>query len=115
MHGPRVTAACVPIVTFEGWALAEDIRTGLEPGDLGWLDDDLAFVEDWGFDPAEISVPVILWQGEQDPMVPFAHGAWLARRLPRVRAHLLPDHGHLSITVDSIEAVLDDLIEAADG
>ncbi|MCI0584659.1 MAG: alpha/beta fold hydrolase [Chloroflexi bacterium] len=95
-------------------SLAEDIRTGLEPGDLGWFDDDLAFVDDWGFDPAGISVPVSLWQGEQDRMVPFAHGAWLARRLPRVRAHLLPDHGHLSITVDSIGAVLDDLIEAAD-
>lgn len=94
-------------------SLAEDIRTGLEPGYLGWFDDDLAFVRDWGFEPAGISVPVSLWQGEQDRMVPFAHGAWLSRVIPRVRAHLLPDDGHLSITVDSIGAVLDDLIAAA--
>jgi pimeloyl-ACP methyl ester carboxylesterase len=94
-------------------SLAEDIRQGLESGYLGWFDDDLAFIRGWGFDPARITVPVALWQGQMDRMVPFAHGVWLANLLPGVRARLLPEHGHLSIAVDSIGAVLDDLIEAA--
>ena len=94
-------------------ALASEIRHGLEPGFFGWFDDDLAFVAGWGVDLGQISVPVSLWQGREDRMVPFAHGAWLANELPNVRAHLLADEGHLSITVASIGQVLDDLVGAA--
>jgi pimeloyl-ACP methyl ester carboxylesterase len=95
-------------------SLARDIRHGLESGYLGWFDDDLAIIAPWGFDLARISVPIALWQGEEDRMVPFAHGVWLSKALPNVRARLLPDDGHLSISVTSIGAVLDDLIDLAD-
>ena len=91
-------------------ALAADVRHGLEGGTWGWHDDDLAFVRPWGVDLASIRVPLTLWQGEEDRMVPFAHGAWLAEHLPGVRAHLLPDHGHLSLAVSSIGLILDELV-----
>jgi pimeloyl-ACP methyl ester carboxylesterase len=44
----------------------------------GWVDDDLAFVQPWGFDPAGISVPVLVRYGMTDVFVPPAHGEWLA-------------------------------------
>jgi pimeloyl-ACP methyl ester carboxylesterase len=44
----------------------------------GWVDDDLAFVQRWGFDPADISVPVLVRYGMTDVLVPPAHGEWLA-------------------------------------
>src|SRR5690606_41104898 len=58
--------------------LAEDLAgqcaAGLRPGLDGWLDDDLAFVRPWGVSVEEITAPVFGRQGEQDLMVPPAHG-----------------------------------------
>jgi pimeloyl-ACP methyl ester carboxylesterase len=80
-----------------GAFLTETFAAGLAEGVDGWLDDDLAFVSPWGFDPGDIAVPVQVWQGRQDRMVPFAHGVWLARRLPRVDVRMSPDDGHLTL------------------
>ena len=46
---------------------------------------------------ASHAVPVQLWQGKADLMVPYAHGVWLAERIPNVDARLLAEEGHLSI------------------
>jgi pimeloyl-ACP methyl ester carboxylesterase len=77
--------------------LAASARHALSNGIAGWRDDDLAFVSPWGFDPAAITVPVAVWQGDQDRMVPFDHGRWLAAHIPGATAHLLPGEGHLSV------------------
>ncbi|MCW2606951.1 MAG: alpha/beta hydrolase fold protein [Frankiales bacterium] len=92
-----------------GMALA--LRDGVD----GWLDDDLAFTQPWGFAPEDVAVPAHLWQGEQDLMVPPAHGRWLADRLPRCTPHLLPDDGHLTLLLRRPAQVLQDLREALRG
>ncbi len=75
----------------------EWMARGQRPGVNGWLDDDLAFTRPWGFDLASISVPVLLLQGRQDMMVPFAHGEWLERHIPGVTAELTEEDGHLTL------------------
>jgi pimeloyl-ACP methyl ester carboxylesterase len=89
---------------------ARAFRAGLSAGIAGWRDDDLAFVRDWGFSPAAPgdAAPVAIWHGEQDGMVPFSHGEWLARRIPGARNHLMQGVGHLSMRFDEI---FDDLLE----
>jgi len=77
--------------------LHEASARALEPGVAGWRDDDLAFTRPWGFELADVSVPVLLWQGVQDLMVPADHGRWLAERIPGVEAHISEEDGHLSI------------------
>jgi pimeloyl-ACP methyl ester carboxylesterase len=92
--------------------MLESFTHGCERGIEGWAEDDLAFTVDWGFDLHEITVPVAVWQGAEDRMVPFAHGQWLARHVPGARAHLYDDEGHLSLW-SKLDAVFDDLKEMA--
>ena len=89
--------------------LATSVRRAVSAGIDGWRDDDLAFVRDWGFDLGAISVPVSVWQGAHDRMVPFAHGRWLAAHIPGAREHLYDDEGHLSLVGSRCRAILDDL------
>jgi pimeloyl-ACP methyl ester carboxylesterase len=63
------------------WLYAASIR-GLEPGYEGWLDDDLATIRPWGFDPRDNRVPVLIRAGEQDRFVPDAHARWLIDNIP---------------------------------
>lgn len=93
-------------------ALAGSFRRAVSTGIAGWRDDDLAFVRPWGFALSDITVPVSVWQGGQDRMVPYAHGTWLAERIPGVRVHLYDDEGHLSL-VNQFGRILDDLLDLA--
>jgi len=96
-----------------GEDMAAGFREALRTGVDGWLDDDLAFAKPWGFSLAEISVPTMIWQGSADLMVPFAHGRWLASRLPAASAHLEEGEGHLSVALGELDTMLDELVKAA--
>lgn len=97
-----------------GEDLAASMREAVRVGIDGWLDDDLAFVHPWGFAPEEVDVPVSIWQGTDDLMVPFAHGQWLAEHVPAASTHLEEGEGHLSIRARALEAMLDELVALAD-
>jgi pimeloyl-ACP methyl ester carboxylesterase len=88
-------------------------REALADGIDGWLDDDLAFVRPWGFSLPDIAVPVAVWQGDQDTMVPIAHGRWLAEHVPTARTHLLFGDGHMSAGYDHIGEIVTDLVALA--
>lgn len=64
----------------------------------GWVDDDLAFVEKFGFDLSAITKPVLVWQGDDDFMVPKAHSEWLVKHIPSATLNFVPGHGHISLT-----------------
>ena len=112
--GSLVTGADRAAIT--GWFadyLADSMREAVSAGIEGWRDDDLAFVRDWGFDLNQIDVPVAVWHGDQDAMVPFAHGEWLARHIPDARPHLLHGEGHLTLVSDRFGEIMRDLAELA--
>ena len=79
-------------------------QDGLAPGSEGWWEDN-CMVRPWGFDLADISVPVLLLHGRQDMFVPFGHGEWLAKHIPGVEARLLDDDGHLTLMQNRVPEV----------
>jgi pimeloyl-ACP methyl ester carboxylesterase len=62
--------------------LIETYAEALRTSDYGWIDDALAFCSPWGFDPASVTVPVLLWHGASDVLSPASHARWLADRIP---------------------------------
>lgn len=85
--------------------LLDCMRSGLAPGAEGWWEDDVAFLEPWGFDFGSIRTPVLLYHGRQDRFVPFGHGEWLAGQIPGVQAQLTHDDGHLTLTERHLEHI----------
>src|SRR5262245_61340007 len=101
--GPHLSPVDAAALTGE---LAEhlfaSIAGGLAPGTAGWVDDDLAFVRPWGFDVGAITVPVSVWQGDQDLMVPGDHGRWLGTHVAGAEPRLLEQEGHLTLFANRI-------------
>ena len=89
---------------------AATLRAAVSAGIWGWLDDDLAFACDWGFSLAAITVPVTVWQGDDDRMVPFSHGRWLADAIPGATRRLLTGEGHLSLGITRFADVVAELL-----
>jgi pimeloyl-ACP methyl ester carboxylesterase len=79
--------------------IADNIREStadlVRGGVWGWVDDNLAFTRPWGFDLAEITVPVEVRYGSQDVLVPAAHGAWLGRTVPGASVVVEHEQGHM--------------------
>jgi pimeloyl-ACP methyl ester carboxylesterase len=92
--------------------LAASLAAAGRQGIRGWRDDDLTHIRPWGFDLGSITVPVAIWQGTQDRMVPFAHAQWLATHVSGARAHLVEGEGHLSLFM-KMAVILDDLLDLA--
>jgi pimeloyl-ACP methyl ester carboxylesterase len=93
--------------------LGDIVGPAVESGPGGLIDDDLAYVAPWGFDPARVIAPTLLLHGGRDRVVPSSHGGWLARRCPSAELWLCPDDGHISILNQSA-AAMDWLREHAD-
>lgn len=60
----------------------------------GQFDDHVAFCSPWGFDPAEITCPTLVWHGGIDVYSPPEHSRWLASRIPNSVLDVDPAEGH---------------------
>ncbi|MGJ4843205.1 alpha/beta fold hydrolase [Leifsonia sp. Le1] len=80
------------------WApLGADAQAGAAEGPAGESDDDVAYVSDWGFDPADITAPALLVHGKADRVVPVAHTLALLESIPNADLLLRPRDGHVSV------------------
>lgn len=89
---------------------ASSIRRALNNGIDGYIDDSLLFCKDWGFRTENIKIPVTIWQGDLDLMVPFKHAEWLIKNIPKARSKLQYGHGHISLISEKKNEIIDDLL-----
>lgn len=104
-YDPEFTPADRAALAGEWSWLADVIGPAVEAGPGGLIDDDLAYVTPWGFDPTQTATPVLLLHGGQDRVVPSSHSEWLARHVPSAELRLSPGDGHISVLNSAVEAM----------
>jgi pimeloyl-ACP methyl ester carboxylesterase len=58
------------------------------------IEDYLVCRRAWGFDPGAVRVPVTVWHGGADRLVPLAHALILASAIPGATTCIEPRGGH---------------------
>jgi pimeloyl-ACP methyl ester carboxylesterase len=91
-------------------ALIASLREAFRNGGQGVADDLLLLTRPWTVRPQEIEVPVRLWHGENDDLVPVAMGRQLAGAIPHCRAEFIPGGGH-HFVFDRIGPLLEAMVE----
>ena len=102
---PGFTAADQSLLTGDWSWILDVVRPALAAGPAASIDDDLAFVAPWGFDPAQVTVPVLFTHGGEDRVVPSSHSEWLAGHCPSARLRLSDSDGHISILTSAEPAL----------
>lgn len=112
-YDPEFTPADRAALSGEWFWLADVVGPALAGGRGALIDDDLAYVAPWGFDPAQVTAPVLLLHGGRDRVVPSSHSEWLARRCPAAQLRRTAEDGHISI-LNSAASAMEWLREVAE-
>jgi pimeloyl-ACP methyl ester carboxylesterase len=81
--GPAFAALCLRALRLHGQTSADAM-----------IDDYLVCRRAWGFDPGAVRVPVTVWHGGADRLVPVAHALVLASAIPGCTTCIEPHGGH---------------------
>jgi pimeloyl-ACP methyl ester carboxylesterase len=91
------------------------VKESMRQGAEGCLQDYRVFGSPWGFDLSEVTVPVQIWEGEEDNTGPPEYRELLLRHLPRAQLSLVPGEGHLSLLQHQAPAILRHLTGQVNG
>jgi pimeloyl-ACP methyl ester carboxylesterase len=86
-------------------SLIAGLQDGLRGGTAGAIAELRLFTRPWGFPLEDIRIPVHLWHGSRDGLVPLAAARRLAAVIPDAGLEIIPDAGHYVI-YDLIERLL---------
>ncbi|WP_139983676.1 alpha/beta fold hydrolase [Nocardioides litoris] len=73
----------------------DDLLNGSRFQALAPLSDLVLFTRPWGFEASDVQVPVRWWHGDDDHIVPLAHGEHLVARLPDATLTVISGESHL--------------------
>jgi len=86
--------------------LTDSSREGLRNGVEGAAWEGFLYSKNWGFRLDQIRVPVHLWHGEKDNIVPSSMGHFLSEHIPDCQAVFFPDDGHFSLPFNRMREIL---------
>jgi pimeloyl-ACP methyl ester carboxylesterase len=104
-YDPEFTPADQAALDGEWSWLGDVVRPAMSAGPGGLIDDDLAYVTPWGFEPAQVIAPALFLHGGRDRVIPSSHSEWLARQCRSAELRLYPDDGHISVLNAAAEAM----------
>ena len=77
-----------------------------------WVADDYSsYLKPWGFDPRNVKVPVVIWQGGQDKNVPPQHGKWLSEHIAGSTLNLIEGESHIGLFVNYEQQAMQSAID----
>ena len=91
------------------------VKESMRQGAQGCIQDYRVFGGPWEFDLSEVTVPVQIWEGEEDDSGPPAYRELLLRHLPQAQLSLVPGEGHLSLLQHQAPAILSHLTSHVSG
>ena len=109
-RAPRALTRSIPVSADDAVAIAAAVAEGLIDT-KGVVEDYRVMKAPWGFEPSEITVPVQIWQGDADDLVPPLWGRWLADAIPGATLTIVPGATHY-LWYDHWDEILDGLISA---
>lgn len=84
--------------------LVLDIREAFRQGANGVFRDAVLVARNWKLDLKKITVPVFVWHGTADTLMPITPAQTLAQLIPHCEAHFIPNAGHLLLMSKDIGA-----------
>lgn len=100
LENPELRAALIAAST-------EALRGGMEGA--AW--DGLLLAGSWDLPFESIRIPIRLWHGEKDIVVPVAMGRHLARSIPGCQATFYPEDGHFSLPYGRIQEIFQEALK----
>jgi pimeloyl-ACP methyl ester carboxylesterase len=88
----------------------DDLLNGSRKQITAPLSDLILFSRHWGFEAADVKVPVRWWHGDADHIVPHRHGEHMVRLLPDATLRTIEGESHLS-GLGLTEEILTTLLE----
>lgn len=87
--------------------VVKTLREALRPGVWGYVQDIRVLARPWGFALEDIQVPVQLWHGDQDRVIPLHHGRYLASVIPVATLRVCPGEAHMLMWNHLAEILMD--------
>ncbi len=82
------------------------LREIFRQGARGSSQDGEMYLKPWNLRLEQVNVPVHLWHGKEDWVIPESMGECLRLKLPGCRAKYLEREGHISLLIDHAEMIL---------